>query len=430
MLRSSITVVTFSLFVQLIGFAKLLLIARYFGAGAVLDGYYLALVIPGLLLGFVGGGLQTSFMPVYGKLLSQGDLERARSFRSDMFWALLILLLLVSLSLFAARPAIIPLIVPSASVEVEQFALYSFQWLVFTLLLNSLADYLALVLNAHQDFLTAAAAPLANILVATSILYLWPEWGLNTLIWGLLLGLLSQVSILLIVLYRKKITFGMSRLSISVDMRRAGQLVAPVLIGIALANANISIDQAMAAMAGTGAVSSLGYASRFHNVMVQAGVMGVSVVLLPALIRAVAESGELEALRILKKVAKWLLLFAIIAFLFIWLAGQDLLRLLLVRGSFDESALRQVYGVWFWYGLGLFPMGMGVFFAKYFLAIEQPIVIARLAVVSFLSNIALNYLLVSSYGVSGIAMATTLTYLLVTSLFLINTRRRGKLYAR
>ena len=63
MLAAARTVVAFGILLQFAGFARLLFIADYFGAGAVLDAYYLGLVIPTFLTAVSACTIQTAFVP-------------------------------------------------------------------------------------------------------------------------------------------------------------------------------------------------------------------------------------------------------------------------------------------------------------------------------------------------------------------------------
>jgi len=98
--------------------------------------------------------------------------------------------------------------------------------------------------------------------------------------------------------------------------------------------------------------------------------------------------------------------------------------MLIVQGSFTAEDASQVFNVWLYYTLGLFPMACGIFYAKLYQALQLPMVITRLAIISFSLNVVLNWVLVREFGVAGIAMATSLVYLLVTILFYIFTRKR------
>ena len=65
MRRDGLNVLVCDGVVQALGFIKLLLIARMFGVGTDLDGYYLALALPAVVQGFVSGAVQTGFLPIH-----------------------------------------------------------------------------------------------------------------------------------------------------------------------------------------------------------------------------------------------------------------------------------------------------------------------------------------------------------------------------
>lgn len=428
-LRSTIVVSSLSIIVQAIGFLKLLLIAHVFGVSTELDAYYLALVIPGLLLGFVGGALQTGFMPIYGSLINKKLKDEAVYFRSHLFWILLLILVLIcSLTSFFAEN-IIQLIAPSSSDEIKQYAGYALSILVVTLALNVVADFFGMILNMHQQFFSAALAPVSNIIVSTLFLYLLPELGIDNLIWGLVSGLFVQVLILWLVLYSQKLKFVFSFSFKSPHLFQAWQLMLPILLGVALANANLSVDQAMAAMAGDGAISLLGYASRFQNVITQTAIMGVSIVLLPSLIHLLSDNEIEKAFALMKRIFQWTLLLSLLLIAFVWFFGENLLNLLLSRGAFSVKDASSVYNIWFLYTLGVFPMACGVFYAKFFQAMKKPRVITRLAFISFIMNVFFNYMFVDWIGVNGIALSTSMVYGIVLLLFYFESKKLGDHFA-
>ena len=426
MFRSSLLVTVFALFTQGIGFIKLLLVAQYFGVSVELDAYYLSLVIPTLLLGFVVGALQTGFMPVYGSFIAHGDYEKAKSFRSAVLWLIVVISITFCFLLSQVSPYLMELLIAEGTPEVKKHATDIFQIVVYILALNATADYFALILNTHKQFLFAASAPLFNVVVSTVFLFMFQNIGALALVYGLLLGLIVQTAIVLVVLVRNNLGFQFRCLFLTPELHRAWQLTLPILVGVALTNANFSIDQVMANMAGEGAVSILGYASRFHNVVTQAGIIGISTVLLPTLIRLVAQGALSEAFHLMYKL--FIIVFFVSAFvvLLIFSVGDDILTKLVVRGSFTHDNALQVFEVWGYYTLGLFPMACGIFYAKLYQALQLPGLITRLAIVSFVLNIGLNWVLVNLFGVSGIAMATSLVYTIVTFLFYVISKKRWK----
>ena len=106
--RGSLQVVLCGMLVQLLGFLKLLLIAHWFGVSLELDAYYLALVVPALLQGFIGGALQTGFVPVYMQLQAS-DAAQAGDLAGQVFVRLLWGLLFVSIVLSLSSSFFLPL---------------------------------------------------------------------------------------------------------------------------------------------------------------------------------------------------------------------------------------------------------------------------------------------------------------------------------
>src|SRR5580704_14343252 len=91
-LSAARTVVIFGLILQVAGFVKLLVIADYFGAGPLLDAYYLGLVIPTFLASVAAGILQTAFVPAYVGARTRGTDATAYTLaNATLTWTTLVL---------------------------------------------------------------------------------------------------------------------------------------------------------------------------------------------------------------------------------------------------------------------------------------------------------------------------------------------------
>src|SRR5690349_20453221 len=92
MLRAARTVVVFGVILQITGFAKLLIVAAYYGAGPVLDAYYLTQVIPSFLTNLCSGVLQSGFIPNYMVAKARQDETGAAQLRNvTLTWAVTLL---------------------------------------------------------------------------------------------------------------------------------------------------------------------------------------------------------------------------------------------------------------------------------------------------------------------------------------------------
>ncbi len=423
MLRAARTVVVFGIVLQAAGVAKLLVVANYFGTGPRLDAYYLGLVIPTFAAAVLTGMLQTSFVPLYIRARSRAEDEVARNLASfALTWSALALGI-VALAATLTRGAAMILLASDTSMQTRVELQAAFLPLLWMAPLTSMADCGAMLLNAEGRFAAAASAPLLNIVVGTLVLATSRNLGIYALVWSLLAGLTAQLVVVLLALRRAKIPLRL-RVKFPFSIRGALTAVAlPVLISGVLGNLIPAFIQLIAARAGVGAVSAMGYALRLHNAVVQAVVISVSVVLLPHFARLSAEGRTAELRQSLERVFAATLLFFAAAVVLVSASGSRVLGILLQRGSFTAADAQQVSGVWLALTIGLLGATWGIFLARLFQAQRQPWVIARLAIVSVVVNAILAFTFMPIWGVVGVAAASSLAYTIIMGLFHLRADR-------
>ena len=148
-----------------------------------------------------------------------------------------------------------------------------------------------------------------------------------------------------------------------------------------------------------------GYANRLQQSVVQAIVMSVSIVLLPHFARLIAERRNNELCNTLNRVFAATAVFYFAALAFVAAGGQNTVDALLLRGRFTADDGRLVSELWFALTAGLLGATWGIFLARLFQARQQPWLIANLAAVSVVVNVALTFLLIPRLGVVGVAVA-------------------------
>ncbi|MBS0579579.1 MAG: polysaccharide biosynthesis C-terminal domain-containing protein [Proteobacteria bacterium] len=411
------TVVVFGLVLQAAGFVKVLVVANFFGTGALLDAYYLALIIPTFAAGVAAGMMQTSFIASYVTAKSRGAIEAAHRLAGfALTWSVLALALVALLSMLG-RDAAMGLVALGAKTETRLQLQQVFVPLVWTAPLLGLADCGAMLLNAEGRFSLAACAPLLNAAVGTLVLALWRDSGAAALVWSLVAGLIAQAAMVLLAIRGARVPL---RPVLSLPAALPGVFAAvalPVLISTILGNVVLSILQMISARAGVGAVSSMAYASRLHNALIQAVVLSASVVLLPHFARLNAEGRTVELRENLERVFAAALLFSIGSVALVAVGGPRLVAILLQRGSFTAADADLVSAVWLALTTGLLGATWSIFLARLFQAQHRAWVIAGMTGVSVVLNVLLALALRPPLGVIGVALANSLAYLVVMGLY-------------
>jgi len=94
---------------KLAGAAKVMVTARFFGAGDQLDGFVIAFLLPAFFTDIVAGSFGSSFVPAFIRVRSaQGD-AAARMFARTGLALVLSAMLVVGLLLAAGGPWLLPL---------------------------------------------------------------------------------------------------------------------------------------------------------------------------------------------------------------------------------------------------------------------------------------------------------------------------------
>lgn len=404
------TVVSLGLLYQVAGLARLLVIARYFGAGPLLDAYYLGQVVPAFLIGLSTALLQTIFIPAYVEALARDDGTEATTIRNGSLTWTALLLGLAAAVIWVGEPLVLDVLWPGIDPAIQSGLRIAFGVLVWTTPLNGLIDAIGLTLNAEGRFTAAASAPLANVIVSVTVLILWPEKGLDALMISLFAGLAAQAVVLILAATGAGIRL-LPRLNIgSAFAASAVAIGLPIFIFSVLTNAIPAFIQIVAARAGPGAVSALGYANRLQQSVLQAIVMSVSIVLLPHFARLVAERRDEELRATLRRVFAAATVFSFATVAFIAVGGESTVDFLMQRGRFTAADGHLVSSLWLALTVGLLGTTWTIFLTRLFQAKQLPWVITQLSVLSVAMNVIFALVLFPRYGVEGVALANSIAY--------------------
>lgn len=390
---------------QLAAFFKLWFTAHVFGVSSELDGYNLALIAPTLISGVLGGFLQTGLFPVRSRIHQENIPAKVESFDRTVWWVYAGLGISLAFALLGISGGLGQALVP-ANQNAALMAFMTVMPVTACLVAVGMAtDCTGYILAMRGSFLTAAGAPIANGIFGGLVLALWPDHGLNSLIWGTVGGAILQ---LLICVYGLRLTSVRLLAPLSWRDYRAlkeiGKLGAWVLPGVVFSNLAVSLPPVWAAGFGEGAVSAFGYAYRLHSSAVQLLVMASSTLILARFSALVASGNTAEVSKLLRKAALVSLVLGIAAVLFVASVGEYTLRLLF-SGRFDSVAAEQVTSLWMLLSFGLGFSLLGNVFAKLWQAQARPKLLSIMAGASFLTLCVSFFLLRNLTDEQSIAAA-------------------------
>jgi putative peptidoglycan lipid II flippase len=413
---------------RITGFFRDVMIAAVMGVGPIADAFVVALRLPNHFRAIFGeGAFNAAFVPTYARTHEKGAAE-AGLFADRVFTLMLVVQIALLVAALAGMPWVVRLLAPGFSDDPAKFALavtltrITFPYLLFVTLVTLLSG----LLNAHERFVAAAAAPVllnASMIAALAVAFLFPTAG-HAAAWGVAIAGVLEFALVWADARRAALAPGLARLRLDQPMRIFFRTLGPAVIGSAGVQIAMFADTIIASFLPTGAVSSLYYADRLYQLPV--GVIGIAAgtVLLPEMSRRLA-AGDVAAAHRAQNRALGFTLALAAPFAVAFLSVPDLIMAALFkRGAFDDDAAQRAGAVLAAYAVGLpavvlIRSAVASFHARS--DTTTPVIAALIAVAV---NVGLKLVLMGPLGVVGLALATAIgAWVNVLLLFALAYRR-------
>jgi len=396
---------------RLTGFMRDIALAQTLGAGLAADVFVVAFRFPNLFRRlFAEGAFNAAFLPLFSDALAQSR-AAAQAFAGQIFlWLFLALSLLCAAAMlgmdgfiyliaqgFAAEPAKLDLAITHSRI--------AFPYLFFM----GQAALFGAVLNAQGRFGATAFAPILLNLVLLAAMGAAALRAAAPLPWlsgGIVVAGALQWGALWLAARRVGWRLSPLKLVRTDAQRRFFQLFLPGVLAAGIGQINLLIGTSIAS-AQAGAAAWLYYADRLYQLPLGVIGVGLGVVLLPRLARAIAQKHYAAAAASQTQAMRLALYFALpAAFGLYWLAAP-IMQVLFERGAFqpaDSAAAAAALRAFVW-GLPAFvlvKMLQPIFFAQHNTRGPMWDGAGGVAV-----NIALSLLLFQALGHVAIAFATS-----------------------
>ena len=292
-----------------------------------------------------GGALGSAFIPTFTGLLTQNSRPLAWKLASAIANLLLIVLTLVAGLAAVFAPQIVRdglfYLAPDLPAGQEALTVLLLRMLLPTVVIFGLSGLVMGILNAHQRFWLPAIAPaMYSLGQIGGVLLLPPEWGIDRLAMGALIGallhLLVQMPGLLRLREGTRPTLGLHL----AEVRQVAVLMGPRILGVAVVQINFIVNTILALSLPEGSVSAITLAFTLMLMPQVAIAQSAAIAAMPTFSAQVA-LGKLEEMRgSLASTLRAVLLLAIPATVGLILLRFPLIRFLYEGGEFTSRSNR------------------------------------------------------------------------------------------
>ena len=429
-LLSSTTVFSFyTLISRVLGYIRDILIAFFMGTSILADAFFVAFRIPNTFRRlFAEGTFNAAFIPSYTneKINSK---DKGKIFADEVFSILTIALLFLVLLIEIFTPYFVFLIAPGFYSEIEKFEIaveltrITFPFLLFV----SLSSFFSAILNSHNRFAVAAAAPIILNIFLIAVLSYGNILG-DKLVFYLSYGvtLAGVVQFLFLYFYVKKFYSPKFLLKISIDdkVKKFFTKLLPSIFSSGVTQINILIGTIIASFQAS-AVSYLYYADRVYQINLAIAGIAIGTVILPQLSKYVDNKDNEKIIFIQNKALELSLFLSIPAAIALVIASDEIISALFGYGSFDEIGIKNSGKALFYFALGLPAFSLIKVFSSFFFARHNTKLPFYISLVSVLLNVFISIIFFNKIGFIIIPIATTISSWFNSILLFIFLKKRN-----
>ena len=413
LIKSTGTFSFFTIISRILGYLRDILIAIFLGAGPLADAFFVAFRIPNTFRRlFSEGTFNAAFVPSYASELSNGR-ETSEKFATNVFSLLILILFFLVLIIEIFMPYFVFLIAPGFSGNDEKMALainltrITFPFLFFI----SLSSFFSAILNSHNRFAAAAAAPVILNFFLISVLFYGSFLGDNLVYYlSYAVTLAGVAQFIYLFFYVKKFYSPKFTIDFSIDqkIKRFFSKLLPSIFSSGVTQINILVGTIIASFQAS-AVSYLYYADRIYQINLAIAGIAIGTVILPQLSKHINNNENDKILLIQNKALELSLFLSLPATLALLLASEEIISALFGYGSFDKTSVENSSKALFYFALGLPAFSLIKVFSSFYFARHNTKLPFYISLFSILLNILVSVIFFKKVGFIIIPIATTIS---------------------
>ncbi len=434
LIKSTGTFGFYTIISRILGYLRDILIAIFLGTGFIADAFFVAFRIPNTFRRlFAEGTFNAAFVPSYTSELAKSKLNSSK-FAGEIFNLLFLGLFFLVLLIEIFMPYFVSLIAPGFVEDDKKIELatyltrITFPFLMFV----SLSSFFSAILNSHNKFAVASAAPII-LNVVLIIILLFGKILNDKLIVYLSYGVSIAGFLQLIFLYKFVTKFYSVKFNFNFKLGKSVKIffkkLLPSIFSSGVTQINILVGTIIASFQAS-AVSYLYYADRIYQINLAIAGIAIGVVVLPQLSRHVQSKNKSKILLIQNKALELSMFLSLPATAALLVGSEQIISSLFGYGAFSNEAVINSSKALYYFALGLPAFALIKIFSSFFFANHDTKTPFYISLFSVALNILISLYYFRYIGFIIIPIATTISswfnsivlfiYLINRSLFRFN----------
>ena len=421
LLRSGAIISAMTMVSRVLGLIRDMVVAHYFSTVAT-DAFYVAFRIPNLLRRlFAEGAFSLAFVPVLSEYKEKHSRQELNDLIDHVAGYLGLILFVVTLIGVIAAPIIMLIFAPGFGSKPESRPDLAIDMLRITfpyILFISLTAFVSGILNTFHKFAIPAFTPaLLNIVMIAMAIFAAPYFNepIMALAWGVFIAGIAQLVFQLPSLARLGLLPKFKLKGKHEGVSRIMRLMGPAIFGSSVAQLNLLINTMLASFLAAGSISWLYYSDRFVELPLAIVGVALGTVILPKLSSDHTKADASQFRHTMDWALRMGLLISIPSTIGLMMLAEPILAAVMLHGKFTWSDVEMSALSLMTYSFGLSGFIMVKVLAPGFYSRQDTKTPVKIGMISVVSNIVLNMLIVLPWYFSGkpgahagLALATAL----------------------
>lgn len=420
--KYSIYVTILLIISKLTGYIREFLIAVKFGATRESDIFKIASTMPTVLFSCIAAALVTAFIPVFAGI--KRDRQKADEFFNNILNIILLICTMLAIIGIIFSPQLTYLFASGFKGKDFYTTVYMTRILMPSIIFLGISGLYSGYLQSYDIFLQPTiAAVVANVVIILGII-LFYKYGIISAIIATFLGAVAQAYTQRPFMKGYKYKFHLNFKDKNVI--RMLKLAVPTIISTAVSQINLMVGRNFASNLSAGSISIYDYAYKINSIINLVFITSITTVLYPSLTEKYATEKYDEFKEMILKSINLIIIVAVPFILGVFALSTPVIMLLLEHGKFDRNATIATSLCLKYISFSALGYSLIDIFSRIFYSTKDTVTPMINGFVNVGINVALIFILVPRFQIKGLALSTTLSTLIISTIMFIQIIRKIK----
>ncbi|RVU53839.1 murein biosynthesis integral membrane protein MurJ [Anaerosphaera multitolerans] len=423
-MKTSYILMIITVISKVFGLVREKALAYFFGVGMVADVFLVAFQIPMTFTNVISGATANGYIPIYNQILEQRDVKEANSFTANLANIVFIFTFLISIAGIIFAKPLVKAMAMGFEGEKLQLAVFMTRVGMFSICATSVFSIFKAFLQIKKHFIVSVLhAIVMNIIIIASMAISY-KLGASYLAWGILAGFVFQYVIFLPYIKKSGYTHSFKIKKNDENLKRLFKIIIPVLISTSVIELNFIISKSLASSLFGGAISTLNYAYKLQSFVTGIVITSITTAVYPEMARRGALN-DIKGLReTTSEAISTMALLVIPASVGLFLFAGPIVELLFVGGAFTAEDGQLTALVLSFYAFGIIGIGVREIVSRVFYTVMDARTPVVNSVIMVVINVGLSIFLSRLLGIKGLALATSISFIIGAVLIVISLRKK------